>query len=75
MMPLHEASCACSICVAERKVMVRSSHPLMKKRNEDPAPAMIPIAQALAMKLEAKEDLEIRLAQVKANIRALRDCA
>lgn len=75
MMPGHEPSCACGICVAERKVMVRSSHPLMKKRDEDPAPAMIPISQALALELEAQEDLEIRLAQVKANIRALRDCA
>lgn len=75
MMPGHEASCACGICVAERKVMVRSSHPLMRKQGEDPAPAMIPISQALAMELEAEEDLEIRLAQVKANIKALRDCA
>lgn len=75
MMPGHEASCACSICAAERKSMVRSSHPLMKKQGEDPAPAMIPISQALAMELEARYDLEIRLAQVNANIRILRDCA
>jgi hypothetical protein len=55
--------------------MVRSTHPLMQKRADGPAPTMIPISQALAMELEAKEEIEARLAQVKANIRALRDCA
>lgn len=75
MRPLHEASCPCALCVDGRRAMVRASHPIMKARLEDPAPAMIPVSQALAMELEAEEDLEIRLAQVKANIRALRDCA
>jgi hypothetical protein len=75
MMSGHEPPCACPDCVAARNKMVRESHPLMQKRAGDPAPTMIPISQALAMELEAKEELESRLAQVKANIRNLRDCA
>jgi hypothetical protein len=61
--------------VAARKAMVRATHPLMRKREEVPDPAMIPFSQALAMELEMKEDLEARLIKVKANIKSLRDCA
>lgn len=73
--PMHETGCACSICAAERKIMVRSSHPLMRKKEEIPDPSMIPFSQALAMELEMKEELEARLITVNANIRSLRDCA
>ena len=58
--------------VAARREMVRATPPLMQR--EEPKPTLIPTDQALAMELEAKEDLEARLIQINPNIKNLRDC-
>ena len=54
----HEVGCACHICVAERKIMVSSSHPLMQKVDPKPTSILIPREVALA---NAKEELQFHL--------------
>lgn len=61
--------------VAARGLLVKSTHPLHKNREEDPLPTRIPAEQALCMCLEEREDLRARLAMVEADIRALLDCS
>jgi len=61
--------------VAARRAMVRQTHPILSRMREEPAPSLIPIEQALAMELEARDDLRARLAICEANIKVLRDCA
>jgi len=67
--------CCCPDCVAIRRAFVARTHPLHARRDEDVAPTLIPVDQALAMELEIIEDLEGRLAIAHQNVRALRDCA
>lgn len=68
-------NCACEKCVAARRSMLLRTHPIHARRDEDVAPTLIPVEQALAMELEIIEDLEGRLAIAHQNVRALRDCA
>lgn len=68
-------NCACEKCVAARRSMLLRTHPIHARRDEDVAPTLIPVDQALAMELEIIEDLEERLAIAHQNVRALRDCA
>ena len=56
--PGHEPSCACDVCVAERRIRVRSSHPLMQKVEPKPISVLVPREVALA---NAKEELEFHL--------------
>jgi len=67
--------CCCRDCVTARRAFVVRTHPLHARRDEDVAPTLIPVDQALAMELEIIEDLEGRLAIAHQNVRALRDCA
>ena len=67
--------CCCDECVAARRAMLLRTHPIHARRDEDVAPTLIPVDQALAMELEIIEDLEGRLAIAHQNVRALRDCA
>jgi hypothetical protein len=67
--------CCCPECVAARRAFVLRTHPIHARRDEDVAPTLIPVDQALAMELEIIEDLEGRLAIAHQNVRALRDCA
>ena len=60
-------------CEQIRRKMVMANHPIHSK--EDPGPAMIPIPEALAMRLEDEEELEGMLASTRAEIKILRDCA
>ena len=62
-------------CARIRKIMIRRAHPLIAKGDKEPEPTLIPVDQALAMKLEARDDLRDRLAMCEANIKSLRDCA
>jgi hypothetical protein len=39
------------------------------------APTLIPVDQALAMALEERDDLRMRLTMVESDIKILRDCA
>ena len=70
--PVHEASCACSICVAERKVMVRSSHPLLDKPIEAKK-ILLPVDQAIAQIQEARDCYQQRINQLDAELKILRD--
>ena len=67
--------CCCADCAAARRSMLLRTHPIHARRDEDVAPTLIPVDQALAMELEIIEDLEGRLAIAHQNVRALRDCA
>jgi hypothetical protein len=70
--PGHESSCACSICVADRWVRVRSAHPLMDK----PVPTgkiLIPTSEAIAM---ARDELDFhmsRIGELRAELERLGD--
>lgn len=55
--------------------MLLRTHPIHARRDEDVAPSLIPVPQAIAMEMETIEDLEKRLAIAHQNVRALRDCA
>lgn len=68
-------SCCCEECVQSRRIAVMNRHPLHKDRGQDPAPCLIPIPQALAMRLEEKEELVERLAALDQEIKVLRDCS
>ena len=67
--------CCCDQCVAARRSMLLRTHPIHARRDEDIPPSLIPVDQALAMRLEDREILRGMLAQVESDIRALRDCA
>jgi hypothetical protein len=66
--------CCCPECVTKRKALVRANHPILSRMHEEPAPSFIPVEQALCMALEEEADLNMRLTQVRADIRYLRDC-
>jgi hypothetical protein len=74
MTPFDFSRCP-DYCSRIRKIMIRRAHPLIAKGDEEPAPSLIPVEQALAMELEARDDLRARLAICEANIKVLRDCA
>lgn len=63
------------ICARIRHQMVMENHPILAKMHETPAPTMIPVEQALAMDLEARDQYRQRLAEIEAEIKILRDCA
>ena len=67
--------CCCRDCVTARRAFVARTHPLLRAKAEEPGPSLIPADQALAMELEARDDLRARLAICEANIKVLRDCA
>jgi len=67
--------CCCADCAAARRAFVVRTHPLHARRDEDVAPTLIPVDQALAMALEERDDLRMRLAQVDSDIKVLRDCS
>ena len=68
-------NCACERCVAARRSMLLRTHPIHARRDEDIPPSLIPVDQALAMALEERDDLRMRLAQVDSDIKVLRDCS
>lgn len=70
--PLHGAGCACETCVAERRVMVRSTNPLMQKKIA-PTRTIIPVEQAIAQVQEAIDVYEEKLSQLYAEMKILRD--
>jgi len=70
--PLHEIGCACGICVAERRVMVQSTNPLMQKKIE-PTRILIPVEQAIAQLCEAKDCYLERIAEIDMQLKDLRD--
>ena len=69
------SQCCCSDCVAIRRAFVVRTHPLLRARTEEPGPSLIPADQALAMRLEDEDELEEMLANTRAEIKILRDCA
>lgn len=70
--PMHETGCACGICAAERKIMVRSSHPLMGKVPQ-PTRTLVPVEQAICQIQEAIDCYEGKLNQLYAEMKILRD--
>ena len=62
-------------CERARQIMLRQTHPLIRARTEEPGPSLIPADQALAMRLEDEDELEEMLANTRAEIKILRDCA
>jgi len=66
-------NCACEKCVAARRSMLLRTHPIHARRDEDVAPSLIPVPQAIAMEMETIEDLEKRLAIANHNLQVLRD--
>ena len=46
-----------------------------RARTEEPGPSLIPVDQALAMRLEDEEELVEMLANTRVEIKILRDCA
>lgn len=69
------AQCCCRDCVTARRAFVLRTHPLLRAKAEEPGPSLIPADQALAMRLEDREELRQRLASLEAEIKILRDCA
>ena len=69
------AQCCCDECVAARRAFVARTHPLLRAKAEEPGPSLIPADQALAMRLEDEEELVRMLANSRAEIKILRDCA
>lgn len=67
--------CCCPDCVAIRRAFVVRTHPLLRARAEEPGPSLIPVDQALAMRLEDEEELVEMLANTRVEIKILRDCA
>ena len=67
--------CCCPECVTARRAMLLRTHPIHARRDEDVAPTLIPVDQALAMALEERDDLRMRLTMVESDIKILRDCA
>jgi hypothetical protein len=73
-MVLTHINCCCPDCTTTRRLMVLNTHPIHKTRDEDPAPCLIPAEQALAMRLEERDELVGRMAQLDLEIKHLRDC-
>ena len=67
--------CCCADCAAARRAFVVRTHPLLRAKAEEPGPSLIPADQALAMRLEDEEELVGMLANTRAEIKILRDCA
>ena len=67
--------CCCRDCVTARRAFVLRTHPLLRSKAEEPGPSLIPADQALAMRLEDEDELEEMLANTRAEIKILRDCA
>ncbi len=65
--------CCCDQCVAARRSMLLRTHPIHARRDESPAPTLIPVPQAIAMEMETIEDLTARLAIANHNLQVLRD--
>ena len=65
--------CCCRDCVTARRAFVLRTHPIHARRDEDVAPTLIPVPQAIAMEMETIEDLEKRLAIANHNLQVLRD--
>ncbi len=74
MSPPH-SQCCCPECVSSRHAMLLRTHPIHARRDEDIPPSLIPVDQALAMALEERDDLRMRLTMVESDIKILRDCA
>lgn len=74
-MTAPHTQCCCDECVAARRSMLLRTHPIHARRDEDVAPTPIPVEQALAMALEERDDLLMRLSMVESDIKILRDCA
>lgn len=70
-----ETQCCCDECVEARRAMLLRTHPIHARRDEEVAPTLIPVDQALAMALEERDDLRMRLTMVEGDIKILRDCA
>jgi hypothetical protein len=70
--PLHGAGCACPICVAERRIWVRTNHPLMQKEIK-PTRVLIPVDQAIAQISEAIDCYQSRVDELQAELKILRD--
>lgn len=62
-------------CERARHIMLCRTHPLIRARAEEPGPSLIPVDQALAMRLEDEEELVEMLANTRVEIKILRDCA
>ena len=62
-------------CERARQLMLRQSHPLIVKRDEEPKPCLLAADQALATYLEMEEEGKARLAEIQNAIAILRDCA
>ena len=71
---MNHENCCCPGCVATRHLMVRVSHPILSHMHDEPLPSMIPIEQALAMRLEEKDMLAGRMIELDLEIKHLRDC-
>lgn len=65
--------CCCDECVAARRSMLLRTRPIHARRDEDVAPTLIPVPQAIAMEMETIEDLEKRLAIANHNHQVLGD--
>ncbi len=74
MTPFDFSKCP-GYCDRARRIMLRQTHPLIRARTEEPGPSLIPVDQALAMRLEDEEELVGMLASTRAEIKILRDCA
>lgn len=61
-------------CERVRQIMLCQTHPLIRARAEEPGPSLIPVPEALAMRLEDEEELVGMLASTRAEIKILRDC-
>ena len=73
MTPFDFSQCP-GYCERARQIMLRQTHPLIRAGAEEPGPSLIPVDQALAMRLEDEEELEVLLASTRAEIKILRDC-
>ncbi len=74
MTPFDFSQCP-GYCDRAGHIMLCQTHPLIRARGEEPGPSLIPVDQALAMRLEDEEELEVLLASTRAEIKILRDCA
>ena len=72
---MTHTQCCCHECAAARHSLVLRTLPIHARRDEDVAPTLIPVDQALAMALEERDDPRMRLAQVDSDIKVLRDCS
>lgn len=73
MTPFDFSQCP-GYCERARKQMFLQN-PVIQKRLAGPKPCVVPVEQELAMKLEDQEEVVAILAELKAEIKILRDCA